>query len=460
MYIRLEGSDNSTAYISASEIDSILNTIRQSTVEKVNQIYDALKDDTTSDTEIEFIKSELATKVSSTDFTKLLNTVAGKAEQSAIDSIIETINDKADKTVLQALKEEVDSKPEITDIEAVVEQILKSTTIKEVTLLAQDVDVLKNSINSLVDTEVIAGINQKINEIEQKIINKLGDTDLSIITSKIVDIYKRIDDINNKLIIHDNILNKKASTAYVNTKISEVNTDLVSVKNSLNYKADKADVIVKANKTDLDTVTKRVANLISDVTTLQNSYTTSNNNIYGKLAEKADKKKFEEELNRINTALSNKANISVSNDVANVVSSFAELSKHYKEKYIELKQDVLDLECDLNNYNSSFIQKDNELSNSIIACNDKIDKIESTINTQSEQLKYPCIRVLSTREYNRLTKLPSYVDYYSPYYIYPNILYFVVDFNKPKAIYIGDVLIAKAEIKGSIGFAYTFPISF
>ena len=40
------------------------------------------------------------------------------------------------------------------------------------------------------------------------------------------------------------------------------------------------------------------------------------------------------------------------------------------------------------------------------------------------------------------------------------IIYLIVDFNKPKAIYIGDILVAQAEQKGSVGFAYTFPIVF
>ena len=460
MYIRLEGSDNSTAYISANELETILNDIRKSTVDKVNQIYDALKDDTVSDADIEFIKSDLETKVNITEFTKLLNTVEDKADQSTIDSIIETINAKADKTVVQALKEAIDNKPEITDIEAVVERILKTTTIQEVTILAQDVDVLKNSISSLADKDVIDSINKKITELEQQINNKLGDTDLSIITSKIIDIYKRINNINTRLDATDNILSDKASTSYVNEKVTELNYDLVAVNNKLNYKADKADVIIKANKTDLDTVTKRVSNLISDVTELQKSAITTNNNIYDKLSEKADNKKLNEELNRINLELKNKANASVANDVASVINSFTRISEHYKDKFIELKQDILDLECELNNISINCTSSNKDLVNSINACNDRIDAIKDNINTQAEQLKYPSIRILSTREYNRLTRVPSYIDYYSPYYIYPDILYFVVDFNKPKALYIGDVLIAKAEIKGSIGFAYTFPISF
>ena len=66
MYIRLEGSDGSVAYISAYEIDKSLEIIDQMT--------------------------------------------KGKANQADVDAIIETLNDKVSKTDIELFQSELDSK--------------------------------------------------------------------------------------------------------------------------------------------------------------------------------------------------------------------------------------------------------------------------------------------------------------------------------------------------------------
>jgi hypothetical protein len=65
-------------------------------------------------------------------------------------------------------------------------------------------------------------------------------------------------------------------------------------------------------------------------------------------------------------------------------------------------------------------------------------------------------------EYNRLPIKPTYSDgSKNPNALQPNVIYFLVKYNKPYALYIGSTLIAKTEEKiGSQGFTYTFPIVF
>jgi hypothetical protein len=68
---------------------------------------------------------------------------------------------------------------------------------------------------------------------------------------------------------------------------------------------------------------------------------------------------------------------------------------------------------------------------------------------------------MTPEEYKNLPTDPYYGDgSINPYAKQPNVLYMLVRYNKPIAVYIGDVLIAQAEQKGSVGFAYSFPISF
>ena len=89
----------------------------------------------------------------------------------------------------------------------------------------------------------------------------------------------------------------------------------------------------------------------------------------------------------------------------------------------------------------------------------RIETLEDAAVEHNEKLKQSWVRVMSTKEYNKLVVAPEGAPY-NDRYIYPNTLYFIVDYNKPKAVYIGDILIAKAEGKGPNGFAYNFPISF
>ena len=125
----------------------------------------------------------------------------------------------------------------------------------------------------------------------------------------------------------------------------------------------------------------------------------------------------------------------------------------------ELVERVSELECYVKNKETEFNSRLEEHSDLIESQHDDITGLRNIDAQHTEKLKKEWVVVLTTAEYNRLTTAPEGAPY-NENYKYPDILYFVVDYNRPKAIYIGDILIAKADKKGSQGFSYSFPISF
>jgi hypothetical protein len=83
MYIRLDGSDGSVAYISAHEIDKAIGIIGQMSMSKASQSdIDAIiemLDEKVSKTELEILRTDIADKVNDDDFNNLAGIVANKA---------------------------------------------------------------------------------------------------------------------------------------------------------------------------------------------------------------------------------------------------------------------------------------------------------------------------------------------------------------------------------------------
>jgi hypothetical protein len=118
-----------------------------------------------------------------------------------------------------------------------------------------------------------------------------------------------------------------------------------------------------------------------------------------------------------------------------------------------------ELNCKVDNI---FAELDSRIKNQQKTIEDQqkeIDELHQINALQDEKLKRKWVVVLTTIEYNRLIPAPENASY-NEIYKYPNVVYLVVDFNKPKAVYIGDILIAEAESTGPNGFAYNFPIIF
>ena len=98
MYIRLEGSDNSIAYISAYELDKALGIIGDMSMSKASQAdVDALEaaiEDKVSSSDFELLQGDVENKASKADLDNALDAFNGKASQEQVDSIIEALNEK------------------------------------------------------------------------------------------------------------------------------------------------------------------------------------------------------------------------------------------------------------------------------------------------------------------------------------------------------------------------------
>ena len=92
MYIKLEGSDGSFAYISAFELDKIINNLSTITATKANAAdvttLQQLLEGKASDTDIELIYTELDKKVDKTEFDTFNTTLSNKADNTVVDTLI------------------------------------------------------------------------------------------------------------------------------------------------------------------------------------------------------------------------------------------------------------------------------------------------------------------------------------------------------------------------------------
>ena len=432
MYIRLVGSDNGVAYISAYEIDKALDIITEMSKDKASvsdlEALEVLINEKASKVDLELLYSEVETKVSKTFIDNLLTSLDDKANQTTVDELTTELNLKANQT-----------------------------TVDE---LLNDVKTLKNIVGTISDENIINTINQQILYLNGEIVKRLTADDIKPITSNIIKINDDIELLNEKVnIVETNLINK-ASNTYVQGQVSELNNAITGLAKKVDNKADKSIVSNKANQSDVDSLLRKVTSLNTQVTDFEVSLDNNYKDLNDSLNTKANKTYVDSNINNIIRDLSTKANVtSVNNEFNELNTRISNVETIYSESINNLSEEVDELQCEFNNISS-------ELNSSIIVQNKKIDETQKNINKlqsvtteQADQLKTSWVRVLSSKEYNNLRPAPEGIPYNSRYK-YPNTVYLVVDFNKPKAIYIGDILVAKAEQKGSIGFAYTFPIVF
>ena len=225
-------------------------------------------------------------------------------------------------------------------------------------------------------------------------------------------------------------------------------------------KADKIDIAGKANKTDVDTLTTSVEELNTTVDTLSQDVNTRFEELTTTVDAGASKAYVDSKYDDLTSQLDNVANKNVVGDAINRLTNRFETHEQAQATInSDLYDSIDDIQHEFANISSEFRGSINAQSRQITAHTDEISKLKESSQDYKDQLKQTWVRVLTSNEYKRLSTPPEGVPY-NPRYKYPNTVYLVVDFNKPKAIYIGDILVAQAEAKGSVGFAYTFPIVF
>lgn len=464
LYIRLEGSDGSMAYISAYELNESIKQIDEMTKIKANQSdLDALSqalENKVSTAEFELIEADIEAKASKTELENVISTLNAKADSAALESLIETVNSKANSEEVSTLTALLENKASQTAVDELVTAVSNKANSSEITSILSDIKALQDAVALITDASSITALTNQINYLNTELAKKLTIDDLTSINTNITNLNNSNTEFDDRLSNVEVNLNKKANTAFVQTQLSDMNTTLTNVVKKVETKADKSDIANKANKSDMDSIIKKVNTLVTTVNALDTEVDSNYNTLTASVNKKADKKNVDDSLREYNNVLTQKADKTTVNDTINRINArLASIENNYDNISNSVAGDIEELECELNNLISELKTTVNSQSKILNQQDTKITKLQESTGSYSEALKQTWVRVLSSKEYKNLRPAPEGASYNNRYR-YPNTVYMVVDFNKPKAIYIGDIQIAQAEQKGSVGFAYTFPIVF
>jgi hypothetical protein len=467
MYIRLEGSDGSVAYISAYEIDKSLEIIDNMTKGKANQAdVDAIIEtlnDKVSKTDIELFQSELDAKASQESLDTLSATVATKASIDDVTSIGEVVALKADRSVVDTLSEELLNKVDQSAVNTLSENILTKADKATVDTLKRDVQNLKTTLESLSDVSSIEAIRSQITYLNNEINKKLTADALTPITSKLNELTGVDSSYNTRLETVEAGLTKKASTTYVQGQVTEIHNVLTNMATAIDTKATKTEVATKAAKDDVDKLTKKVTELNTTVSTRLGSLDNNYQELVDNLSNKADKVATDLAISEINSSLLGKAEkTEVTRSINDLNTRLYNVESKKEDGLSEISNSLYDLECNVNNALAEVNATLSNQSKQITSVTSNIRSLQDSDIVHEEKLRNEWVRVMTPEAYKRLAPIGDTFSDGSPnpYAKQANTIYMLVRYNKPIAVYIGDIMIAQAEQKGSVGFAYTFPIIF
>ena len=464
LYIRLENADGTHAYVQAFEIDKALGVIAGMTADKADTgTVEALSvelDSKASITAVDLMQSDIDAKASKADVLAIENQLETKADAELVDLLSDEVETKANADEVAALTTAIATKADATDVETLTASVETKANATDVEALQAEVKVLQEALGGLNNESSIAAIQNQINYLNTEIQKRLTIDDLTPVNTAVSSLDTTVTAAVEKVNQLDTAIKKKADTVWVQGQINELNGAITPLASKLPTKADKSELAAKASKSDLDAVVKKVNNLsvtLTDkVTVLEDSYADLNTNVN----KKVNKTAFDTAVETLTTAVDVKVDKANFNTAVNQLSSrIAEVESDNDSIETNVSDSIYEIECEMNNALTEMRASISNQTKQITQQNTKISKLEQSSSSAAEQLKQSWVRVLTTNDYKKLKPAPDGVPY-NDRYKYPNIVYLVVDFNKPKAIYIGDILVAKAEQSGSIGFAYTFPIVF
>lgn len=464
MYIRLEGSDGSIAYISAYELDKALGIIGDMSMSKAAQAdvdaLEAVVNDKISSADFELLEGVVDNKASKAELDAALDIFNGKASQEQVDEIIAALNEKASQEFALSLQTAIDSKADASDVEVLTTTVDSKADASDVEDLIADVQALQETVKTLTNTDSIVAINKQIEYLNSEIQRRLTIDDLSSVNTSISNLTNANNDLLERVENVEVNLNKKATTTYVQGQITELNGAITGISARVDTKADKSDLSGKANKSDLDAVVKRVNTIGTSVSNIEIDIDDNYNELSAALNKKAVKAEVDAAITTINETLETKADkVSLNSSIDSLNNKYAQLETSHNTDITRLSGEIEALECETTATISELRANINTQGRTITQQGTQLTKLQESSQTYNEKLKQNWVRVLTTNEYKALRTAPEGASYNNRYK-YPNVVYLVVDFNKPKAIYIGDILVAQAEQKGSVGFAYTFPIVF
>ena len=462
-YIRLILSNGSVLHISAYEIDKALSIIAQMSDNKASQSdVDALTialDSKASAAQVTLLESDLAGKADKTAVADLSASVETKADKTAVADLSASVETKADKTTVADLSASVETKADkttVADLSASVETKADKTTVAE---MQADVEALEAALNSLSDNNTIAAITAQINYLNDEINRRLTIDDLSNITNSDAEINNKIADNTKRIGKIEDTLTSKASIAYVQRNTSELNNAITSLASRFSSKADKVELAAKASQDDLNVLVKRIAALNTSTSEGITELEECCKLVKDELTKKASKTSLENLTADINAALDVKADkLDVADSVNLLTNTITNVKENFNESLGNLSSDMHDVEVGLNNTMSILQSTINVHDRKLLEQGDQLERMQEFNYRLEEATRNEWVRVMTPEEYNRLSNVPNYDG--DPYAKKPNVLYMLVRFNKPIAIYIGTILIAQARQDGSVGFAYDFPIIF
>lgn len=464
MYIRVEGSDGSVAYISAYEIERSIDIIDEMSKTKASQAdltaLQEVVESKVSSSDFELLQGDVAAKASKADVDALLDEFEGLANADTVNGILEQLSTKAEQSQVDTIAAAVATKAEQADLTALQEVVGGKADSLSIQQIIFDLAALKETVQVLTNTDTINAINTQIAQLTAELNNKLSSSDLSSINTNISALTEKDVEVTERLGIIENTLSKKASNVYVQGQVNELTGTISNVIQRVENKADKSEVTNKADKTDLTNAVRNINTLKTDVENLKISVDNNYNDANTKFDNKVSKTEFNNIVGNLTNEVASKVDITTYNsDVNRIDTKLNNLEETHSELIGNVSNDFEELECEVNNTLTELRASLNTQSKQLSQQDSKIKKLEDSSSTYNDKLKQPWVRVMSSNEYKKLGTPPEGVPY-NDRYKYPNMLYMVVDYNKPKAIYIGDILIAQAEAGGSIGFAYNFPIVF
>lgn len=462
MYIRLNGSDGSLAYISTYELDKILDTVKDvpNKVDKTDfELLQSLVKEKASDLDLELAQNEIYTKASKSELVDAINSINEKSEEIT-NELTEKIDLKADKSDVEKLNSTVEKKAEISTVNSLISTVDNKADSKDVNSLISDLNTLKETVKIITDSDSINIINTQIEKINAELKKKLEYSDIKNTIDNVDELNSSNSTVSKRLDTIETKLNTKAATNFVQNEFNDVNIKLDSIKKTISEKANKTDVALKVNKSDYNNLVKKVnvmnTTLVDVDLTVKDKIKTLTNDV----KEKANSDYVEFKINDLTTSINSKVStIDFIDNIDNINKNIDTLESNYSKEIKKNSGDIETLECKVDNHITEFHSHLIGQNKKNDSQDKKLTEIQETTNKHTEQLKQTWVRTLSSNEYNRLLKAPNNTSY-NPRYKYPNTIYLVVDFNIPKAVYIGDILIAKAQPNGSLGFAYNFPISF
>lgn len=463
-YIRLLLTDNTVKYLSAYEIDKALAVIagmsdNKASADDVAALQIALEGKASA-AQLALFESDIINKADKETVSDLSAVVDNKADKETVDDLSAVVDSKADKETVSDLSTAVDSKADkeaVDDLSAVVDNKADKQSVDQ---MKADVIALQEALGSLSDNTTITAIQNQINYLNDEINRRLTIDDLNGFDTDIADISNKTNSNTRRLTDLENNVSNKASVAYVQRHVSELNNAITGLASKFSSKADKTDLAGKASQDDINLLVKRINALSTSTAEDLAELDACCRAVQIELNKKASNTKLDNFITDINTSLATKA------DKVTVTSSINQLSEKIDAIDLDTPLDNMttnlhNLETSFNNTLSTMQAVINTHDRKIMQYDSQLSKMQETDSKLEIAASNEWVRVMTPEEYNRLANNPNYSDgTKNPYAKQPNVIYMLVRYNKPIAVYIGTVLIAEAKQDGSVGFAYEFPIIF